>query len=57
MLADVVAIAANPPPAQSKTPSEVPKAWGCYLGDRIGIFAWNNAAEAGHVGCDSFTCH
>ena len=57
MLADVVAIAANPPPAQSKTPSEVPKAWGCYRGDLIGIFIWNNDAEAGHVDYDSFTGH
>jgi beta-xylosidase len=31
--------------------------WGDYRGDRIGIFTYNNDAEAGHVDCDSFTYH
>jgi beta-xylosidase len=30
-------------------------AWGDYRGDRIGIFTYNNDAEAGYVDCDSFT--
>jgi beta-xylosidase len=29
--------------------------WGDYRGDRIGIFTYNNDAEAGHVDIDSFT--
>jgi hypothetical protein len=29
-------------------------AWGDYRGDRIGIFTYNNKAEAGYVDCDSF---
>lgn len=31
--------------------------WGDYRGDRIGIFTYNNDAEAGHVDCDYFTYH
>lgn len=31
--------------------------WGDYRGDRIGIFAYNNSTDAGHVDCDSFTYH
>lgn len=29
--------------------------WGDYRGDRIGIFTYNNDADAGYVDCDSFT--
>jgi hypothetical protein len=29
--------------------------WGDYRGDRIGIYTYNNDAEAGYVDCDSFT--
>jgi beta-xylosidase len=29
--------------------------WGDYRGDRIGIFTYNNDAEAGYVDCDFFT--
>jgi beta-xylosidase len=29
--------------------------WGDYRGDRIGLFTYNNDAEAGYVDCDSFT--
>ena len=29
--------------------------WADYRGDRIGIFTYNNDAEAGHVDCDSFS--
>lgn len=29
--------------------------WGDYRGDRIGIFSYNNDAEAGYVDCDSFS--
>jgi len=29
--------------------------WGSYRGDRIGIYSFNNKAEAGYVACDSFT--
>jgi len=29
--------------------------WGDYRGDRIGIFTYNNRAEAGHVDVDSFS--
>jgi beta-xylosidase len=28
--------------------------WGDYRGDRIGIFTYNNDADAGYVDCDSF---
>jgi len=31
-----------------------PLAWGHYRGDRIGIYSYNNKAEAGHVDVDSF---
>jgi beta-xylosidase len=31
--------------------------WGDYRGDRIGIFSYNNDADAGYVDCDSFTYH
>ncbi|HEX9045494.1 MAG TPA: glycoside hydrolase 43 family protein [Verrucomicrobiae bacterium] len=31
--------------------------WGDYRGDRIGIFNYNNDADAGYVDCDSFTYH
>lgn len=30
-------------------------AWGDYRGDRIGIFTYNNQAEAGYIDCESFT--
>lgn len=30
-------------------------AWGDYRGDRLGIFTFNNKADAGYVDCDSFT--
>ena len=30
-------------------------AWGDYRGDRIGIFTYNNDADAGYMDCDSFT--
>ncbi|PTX95423.1 beta-xylosidase [Spartobacteria bacterium LR76] len=29
--------------------------WGDYRGDRLGIFTFNNKADAGYVDCDSFT--
>ncbi|HLP78728.1 MAG TPA: family 43 glycosylhydrolase, partial [Candidatus Paceibacterota bacterium] len=31
--------------------------WGDYRGDRIGIFTYNNNADAGYADCDSFTYH
>lgn len=31
--------------------------WGDYRGDRIGIFTYNNDAEAGYVDCDFFSYH
>lgn len=31
--------------------------WGNYRGDRIGIFTYNNDAEAGYIDVDSFTYH
>ncbi|MGN6505360.1 MAG: hypothetical protein ACTHM6_07340, partial [Tepidisphaeraceae bacterium] len=34
-----------------------PLGWGDYRGDRIGIFSYNNDADAGTVDVDSFTYH
>jgi hypothetical protein len=31
--------------------------WGDYRGDRIGIFTYNNDADAGCLDCNSFTYH
>jgi hypothetical protein len=31
--------------------------WGDYRGDRIGIFTYNNQADAGYVDCDFFVYH
>ena len=31
--------------------------WGDYRGDRIGIFTYNDDADAGYVDCDGFTYH
>jgi hypothetical protein len=28
--------------------------WGSYRGDRIGIYSYNNQADAGYVDVDSF---